>query len=169
MKIKIEHHYKDYQSRPGGLIEEKYIIDTPENIKRFIGDNSHNPRFRDDEELAEIEDFINGKTSYLDGDHTDYFVTVRIDKAMEKITKEYLDKLESTERNYKELEEELKTKYKVIAYYDDVYPVVLLETDSLDEAQTERQEAHKLYNIVSIFDGNEKVETSVRYGLGEDE
>jgi hypothetical protein len=108
MKIKIEHHYKDYQSRPGGLIEEKYIIDTPENIKRFIDDNSHNPRFRDDEELAEIEDFINGKTSYLDGDHTDYFVTVRIDKAMEKITKEYLDKLESTERNYKELEEEMK-------------------------------------------------------------
>jgi hypothetical protein len=27
---------------------------------------------------------------------------------MEKITKEYLDKLESTERNYKELEEEMK-------------------------------------------------------------
>ena len=60
-------------------------------------------------------------------------------------------------------------KYKVIAYYDDVYPVVLLETDSLDEAQTKRQEAHKLYDIVSIFDGNEKVETSVRYGCGEDE
>jgi len=57
-------------------------------------------------------------------------------------------------------------KYKVIAYYDDIYPVVLLETDSLDEAQTERQEAYKLYNIVSIFDGNKKVET---YGCGEDE
>ncbi len=52
----------------------------------------------------------------------------------------------------------VKMKYKVIAYYDDVYPNVLLETDSLEEAKTECQKAHELYNIVSIFDSNEMVD-----------
>ena len=55
-------------------------------------------------------------------------------------------------------------KYKVIAYYDDIYPVVIIETDSLSEAKEKRQEAHELYDIVAIYDGENRVETSVRYG-----
>ena len=60
-------------------------------------------------------------------------------------------------------------KYKVIAYYDDVYPVVLFETDLIEEAKIKRQEAHELYDTVSIFDGDARVETSVRYGSNEEE
>lgn len=59
-------------------------------------------------------------------------------------------------------------KYKVIAYYDDVYPVVIIETDSLDEAKEKQQEAHELYDIVSIYDGEIKLETSVRFGSMDD-
>jgi hypothetical protein len=98
VKVQIRHEYKDYHSRPGGTIEEIYVEDTPEEIIKIIEDGSHSMWHYDEKEL---QDFLNGVRSYLDGDHTDYFIRVTKEEAIEEAAKEYEYKLESISYNFK--------------------------------------------------------------------
>ena len=47
--------------------------------------------------------------------------------------------------------------YKVVGYYDDIYPIQVGEYDTLDEAQTRKVEACEQFYTVKIFHEGEEV------------
>ena len=47
--------------------------------------------------------------------------------------------------------------YKVVGYYDDIYPIQVGEYDTLDEAQTRKIEACEQFYTVKIFREGEEV------------
>lgn len=48
--------------------------------------------------------------------------------------------------------------YKVVGYYDDIYPTLLRELETLEGARIVKEYAYKYYNIVRIFYNGEEVE-----------
>ena len=48
--------------------------------------------------------------------------------------------------------------YKVVGYYDDIYPMQLGEFETLDEAKSRQKEAYEQFNLVRIFHNGEEVE-----------
>ena len=47
--------------------------------------------------------------------------------------------------------------YKVVGYYDDIYPIQVGEFDTLKGAQTRKVEALKEFDVVKIFHEGEEV------------
>ena len=47
--------------------------------------------------------------------------------------------------------------YKVVGFYDGIYPIQLGEFDSLEDAQTRKVEALKEFDVVKIFHEGEEV------------
>jgi hypothetical protein len=100
MKIKIIHEYKDYHSRPGGIIDTVYIENDPEKIKSYVLDKFHRPKSLDEEEKINLERFINGKSSYLDGDHTDFFTRVTKEEELAEAADNFNYEIERINRVY---------------------------------------------------------------------
>ena len=48
-------------------------------------------------------------------------------------------------------------KYKVVGYYDDIYPMTW-EEETLEEARKLQKELFEVFNIVKIFYNGEEVE-----------
>lgn len=47
--------------------------------------------------------------------------------------------------------------YGVVGYYDDIYPILLLETESLEEARNKKKEALEVFDLVRIYAEGEEV------------
>jgi hypothetical protein len=47
--------------------------------------------------------------------------------------------------------------YKVVVYYDNIYPIQVGEYDTLEEAQTRKVEALEKFDLVSIWHEGEEV------------
>lgn len=47
--------------------------------------------------------------------------------------------------------------YKVVCYYDDVYPILIGEFKTLDEAKERQKEAYEKFDLVKIFHEGEEV------------
>ena len=89
-------------------------------------------------------------------------------KAEEKIMNEPLTKdeynfiesfsLDKQEELNEELDSEVvDSTYKVIGYYDDVYPMQLNEFETLDEAIDLQKKSYDLFNIVKVFHHGKEV------------
>ena len=49
-------------------------------------------------------------------------------------------------------------KYIVVVYFKDIYPLVIGELETLEEARIVKEEGYENYNIVKIFYNGEEVE-----------
>jgi len=54
--------------------------------------------------------------------------------------------------------------YKVVGFYDDIYPIQVGEFETLEEAKERQKEAYEQFDVVRIFHEGEEIKWPTKLG-----